>query len=641
MASLLKALRPVGRCLSSSTRATSDVASVVAVVAVDGVQVSEMEARAKAGDAAAFSSLISSWDGDLRGVVWTVVRSRTATDQVMKRAYETAFGNIDRFDGTAPLKTWLHTICLSGAIEHTRTAGNGGDKASRLFDSLSRVDQLLVMLRTGLGCSAAETATIVGIAQAHAGLPDAGRMRGYLKSLIPDPSPGYWDDIDRQLGVANDVFIAPAPDAEPAPALAASAPAEATAVMSAVSAGRPAAAPTEFATSAEAAARQADDASEDTDADAEAMFPSIDWQDSRTWKIAAVIFALLIFGAMGLNRCANDPDDELTASVQDGGATDVDDLSSEEARDASPLQAIAARLQGQVPETGAAGGHAGPYCFVSPDAAVVPASDIVDRRAFVWVDVAVDGLLNFYALQGEDLAIGGAAYPTNDGVASIQTQNVAGLSGELPPTTLVVSDDALAVGEQQNTVSLIACESVQDRLDTLLRLIDAPADSTVSANWPPSESQLSSSGLGPLRIGMTVSELATELGVPLSIETLSEPTVGGCGEIRASDALSNDLRILVELTRETDGIVRRVSVRSTTWSTPSGGVVGLTEQQILDLFPGQIESIPHAYVEGTYLTYQPADASDPNTVRFVNESGRIAEIHAGDRAWVGLVEGCA
>lgn len=48
----------------------------------------DIEQRACAGEAAAFGALIREYDDDLRGVVWSVVRSSHATDDVMQAAYK-------------------------------------------------------------------------------------------------------------------------------------------------------------------------------------------------------------------------------------------------------------------------------------------------------------------------------------------------------------------------------------------------------------------------------------------------------------------------------------------------------------------------------------------------------------------------
>lgn len=156
------------------------------VLALEVVNPSDLETSARAGDAAAFGELIRAWDHDLRGVVWTVVRSADATDDVMQNSYEKAFRAIGRFDGRASLKTWLHTVCLRSAIDYTRREAHrkhddlthvvaspaaqdvaDGAVASvelgRVFDSLEPVEQVLLMLTAGLGYSFDETATIVGL----------------------------------------------------------------------------------------------------------------------------------------------------------------------------------------------------------------------------------------------------------------------------------------------------------------------------------------------------------------------------------------------------------------------------------------------------------------------------------------------
>lgn len=171
---------------------------------LEAVTSSDLEALATAGDATAFGELIRVWDHDLRGVVWTVVRSAHATDDVMQSSYEKAFRNIHRFDGTASLKTWLHTICLRSAIDHSRretlrshddvdalvsppVGPDAADQAldsielDRVFDSLDEVGQLLVMLTAGLGYSFDETAAIVGMPRGTVA-SKVGRARAQLRT---------------------------------------------------------------------------------------------------------------------------------------------------------------------------------------------------------------------------------------------------------------------------------------------------------------------------------------------------------------------------------------------------------------------------------------------------------------------------
>lgn len=145
----------------------------------------DVETRARTGDARAFGALIRAVDHDLRGVVWSVVRSGDATDDVMQAAYEKAFRSLGSFDQRSSLRTWLHSICYRTAIDHLRhealrrhdELASVSNRASPTWtdsEALDRVelDELLgrldpdqramVMLILGLGYSYDDAAVIVG-----------------------------------------------------------------------------------------------------------------------------------------------------------------------------------------------------------------------------------------------------------------------------------------------------------------------------------------------------------------------------------------------------------------------------------------------------------------------------------------------
>lgn len=179
---------------------------------------SDLESRARQGDPSAFGELIRDWDHDLRGVAWSVVRNADATDDVMQTAYEKAFRSIARFDGQASMKTWLHTICLRTAIDHTRyeahrrhddvtgltsppTSPDAAASAvasvelDQAFNSLDGVERLLIMLTAGLGYSFDETATIVGMPRGTVA-SKVGRARERLRArrtTDADPERGAHD----------------------------------------------------------------------------------------------------------------------------------------------------------------------------------------------------------------------------------------------------------------------------------------------------------------------------------------------------------------------------------------------------------------------------------------------------------------
>lgn len=469
-------------------------------------------------------------------------------------------------------------------------------------------------------------------------------LRSYLQGRIPAPGDAYWDDIDARLtAVEGDALVGFSPH---------------------------------------------DDANHREDADTDAVLvrpTAMNTRDEQTsdtktgdsrgsrfgGQALLIAAALVLFVGLGafalMNRGSDEGLEVATASDEDTSATSAavpagsaaEAGTIQEGSAASPLDALQIALAGE----GDIGlPFNGPYCFTSPNAFLFPgseedaAADSPDTPALVWMTIASDGLITFYGLQRDDIVVGGSGYIDSTGEGMLDTKSIVGGTG----TFLIgftVRDASILYGFQHE-LGLVDCETVSDRVTLLLESVnlsganlaggDSPSVARpvpVSADWPPAEAVLSSAGLGEIRIGMTLSELSAVVGTELDFETIGPKVAGECGQVSDSDALSNDIWILVEATGETDAIIRRVSVFDSRWLTPSGAFVGMSEQDILDTFPGQIVSEPHIYVEGTYLTYQPTNAGDPNTVQFVNEGGTITEIRAGDRAdgrgWVGLAEGCA
>jgi len=164
-----------------------------------------LERRARSGDAVAFGQLLRLWDTDLRGVAWSVVRSATATDDIMQSAYERAFRSIDDFDGRASMKTWLHSIAYRTALDYLRyerrrahgditelqTVASSEPHAQSESVALSRSElasvldectpnqRAMLMLTAGLGYSFDETAEILGVERGTVA-SRVGRLRSRL-----------------------------------------------------------------------------------------------------------------------------------------------------------------------------------------------------------------------------------------------------------------------------------------------------------------------------------------------------------------------------------------------------------------------------------------------------------------------------
>ena len=164
-----------------------------------------LERSARDGDAGAFGQLLRLWDGDLRGVAWSVARSAAATDDIMQDAYERAFRAIDGFNGESAMKTWLHSIVYRSALDFVRyedrrahddaselgnvattTSGTQPDvtavdrsELASVLEACTLEERAMLMLTTGLGYSFDETAAILDMKRGTVA-SRVGRVRARL-----------------------------------------------------------------------------------------------------------------------------------------------------------------------------------------------------------------------------------------------------------------------------------------------------------------------------------------------------------------------------------------------------------------------------------------------------------------------------
>jgi RNA polymerase sigma-70 factor (ECF subfamily) len=169
----------------------------------------ELLARLRAGDEVAFAELVRRESGKLLAVARRILRSDDEAQDALQDAFISAFQNIERFEGTARLSTWLHRITVNAALMRLRSSkrrredsmdellpafaedghhlrpvapfrGEAEDEiASAELSAIVRaaIDELpdsyrvVVMLRDVEGLDTAETAAALGIG------PDATKMR--------------------------------------------------------------------------------------------------------------------------------------------------------------------------------------------------------------------------------------------------------------------------------------------------------------------------------------------------------------------------------------------------------------------------------------------------------------------------------
>ncbi len=150
-------------------------------------------------------------------------------------------------------------------------------------------------------------------------------------------------------------------------------------------------------------------------------------------------------------------------------------------------------------------------------------------------------------------------------------------------------------------------------------------------------SKITTGGLGPVRIGMSVAEATKAAGRVILTPTAGATAASPDCAFAVVDGLPG-VAFMVN-----NGVIRRVDIDEGTISTSSGAHIGSTEQEIKDLFPGIITVSDHAYVEGGhYLTLTPtAENLKDDRVVFETDGQVVTSYRAGKVPEVGYIEGCA
>ena len=162
-----------------------------------------------------------------------------------------------------------------------------------------------------------------------------------------------------------------------------------------------------------------------------------------------------------------------------------------------------------------------------------------------------------------------------------------------------------------------------------------PAPVTPTPDPSPSPSPtaltLTPTGIGKLRVGMTVAEARSALGT-FSLPVAEDPK--GCLHVRPP-ALPAGVLVMVE-----GGKVVRVSVDSNTVATAEGARIGDTEARIKTLYGARVATSAHKYTDGHYLTVTPAGDTLHRLI-FETDQGKVTRFRGGRVPQVQYVEGCS
>lgn len=164
-------------------------------------------------------------------------------------------------------------------------------------------------------------------------------------------------------------------------------------------------------------------------------------------------------------------------------------------------------------------------------------------------------------------------------------------------------------------------------------VIASPEQQKAERNLAKSEVTLL--GIGDLKIGMTLEEAATALDLPLV--PIGSNLSGECAYYQP-DTQAQALGLMV-----VDDRVIRIDIwQGSTLATVSGLGIGDSEDDVLAIYPDQIEPTPNPYTQGKFLTLVPDDAefSLYRLVFEIDAQGKIVQYRTGQFPAVTWPDGC-
>lgn len=166
-------------------------------------------------------------------------------------------------------------------------------------------------------------------------------------------------------------------------------------------------------------------------------------------------------------------------------------------------------------------------------------------------------------------------------------------------------------------------------------VVAPPTAADPSGDSPASDAtvQVSERGVGPLHIGMKLSDARTATGDKISAPPAADTAVCGFARWSAGPA---GVRLMTA-----KGRIVRVDVDSGSTTTAEGARIGDTEARINTLYAGRVVTTPSKYTAGHYLTVKRPPAAD-SAYRFIFETNgsKVTRYRAGKLPEVGYVEGC-
>ncbi|WP_454832171.1 lectin [Pseudoxanthomonas wuyuanensis] len=165
--------------------------------------------------------------------------------------------------------------------------------------------------------------------------------------------------------------------------------------------------------------------------------------------------------------------------------------------------------------------------------------------------------------------------------------------------------------------------------------VDVNASPTVPSEPPVVYSQASFLGYGDMKLGSTIDEAKAAWGGELD----GAPAEGTSCHYLTPKWVSkpSDFAFMME-----EGKFVRYDVGTDKEIAPGGGRVGMSAEELQQMYGGALESTPHKYVEGgQYLSIDASGVAPTKLVFEVDADGRVTAWRVGLLPQADYVEGCS
>ena len=187
-----------------------------------------------------------------------------------------------------------------------------------------------------------------------------------------------------------------------------------------------------------------------------------------------------------------------------------------------------------------------------------------------------------------------------------------------------VVDETTSTTEPTTTTTLIVTTSTE------------ATTTTVAGPGLTPDSNVTLRALGPVILGMNVSDAAEAAGLTLSGE-LDPEVADNCFYVTPDDSMKGVSFMVFE------NAIARIEIDDPSGvTTRSGAGIGTTRDELLEMYPDNIEETNEAVIEGQAMGFVPNDNADADYRIFfeLDEDDVVVRFRVGSKPAVDFTEGC-